>query len=160
VAALTPGSAFPRLELSDARGHAAASPAGEALYGIFKTTCPTCELAWPFLDRIGRLAEGGALAVVAVSQDRIRETADWNRRLGVQLRTLFDDESWTASEALGIESVPTFLRVGQDGRLLEAVVGFQKQKMQDFAAEAASLAGKAPAQLFQPGENVPAFKAG
>lgn len=160
MTALTPGSAFPRLELSDARGHAAAGPAGETLYGVFKTTCPTCELAWPFLERIGRLAEGGALAVVAVSQDEIGETAAWNRRLGVRLLTLFDDEPWPASEALGIENVPTFLRVGKDGRLLEAVVGFQKQKMQDFAAEAASLAGKAPAQLFQPGENVPAFKPG
>ena len=160
MAALTPGSVFPRFELTDERGHAATRPAGEVLYGIFKTTCPTCELAWPFFDRIGRLAEGGALSVVAVSQDDLGDTAEWNRRLGVKLRTLLDDEPWPASEALGIETVPTFLRVGKDGRVLETVVGFQKQKMQDFAAEAASLAGKTPAPLFQPGENVPALKAG
>jgi hypothetical protein len=160
VTALAPGSVFPRLELSDARGHPAARPAGEALYGIFKTTCPTCEFTWPFFDRIGRLAQGGALSVVAVSQNDIGDTADWNRRLGVQLFTLFDDEPWPASEALGIEVVPTFLRVGKDGRIRDVVVGFQKQKMQDFAAEAAALAGQGPAELFKPGEDVPAFKAG
>ena len=160
MAVLTPGSAFPRLELSDTRGHKALRPAGEALYAVFKTTCPTCELAWPFLDRINRLAEGGDLAVVAVSQDGVGLTEDWNRKLGVQVRTLFDDEPWPASEALGIENVPTFLRVGKDGKLREVVVGFQKQKMEEFAAEAASLAGKAPATLFQPGDDVPALKAG
>jgi thiol-disulfide isomerase/thioredoxin len=160
VAALTSGSTLPRLELSDGRGNAAGRPAGEILYGFFKTTCPTCEFAWPFLDRIGRIAEGGALTVVAVSQDDIRETASWNHRLGIKLLTFFDDEPWAASEALGIESVPTFLRVGKDGRIRDVVAGFQKQKMHDFAAEAAALAGKAAAPFFQPGENVPALKAG
>ena len=144
----------------DGRGIAAAAQSGEILYGIFKTTCPTCEFAWPYFDRIGRLAQGGALSVVAVSQDGIADTAEWNRRLGVGLTTLFDEKPWPASEVLSIDTVPTFLRVDKDGRLLETVAGFQKQKMQDFAAEAAALAGKAPALLFQPGENVPALKAG
>jgi thiol-disulfide isomerase/thioredoxin len=151
---------LPELFLTDGRGGAAPPPAGEALYGFFKTACPTCELAWPFFERIGRLARGGRLAVVAVSQDEPRETTAFNERLGVRLPTLFDSEPWRASEALGLENVPTFLRVGADGKLRDALVGFQKQKMQDFAAEAASLAGRPATQLFRPGENVPAIKPG
>lgn len=160
MVSLNPGSAFPNLGLTDGRGNAAAARSGETLYGIFKTTCPTCELAWPFFDRIGRMAQGGGLTVVAISQDDVAATAAWNRRLGVGLATLFDEKPWPASELLRIDTVPTFLRVGQDGRLLETLEGFQKQKMQDFAAEAAALAGNAPAPFFQPGENVPALKAG
>ena len=140
---------------------AAIAPAGETLYAIFKTTCPTCELAWPFLDRIGRLAEGGALPVVAISQDGAGETtalrtgaSAWNSS------TLFDEEPWPASEALRVENVPTFLRVGKDGGSASVIIGFRRQKMQDLAAEAASLAGRATPQLFQPGENVPALKPG
>lgn len=160
VTSLSPGSNWPQFLLTDSRGRTAALPAGETLYGFFKTTCPTCELAWPFFERIGELSEGGRLTVVAVSQDEAAETAAWNQRLGLRIPTLFDLDPWRASEALNLENVPTFFRVSADGKLRKAVVGFQRQKMQEFAAEAAKLSGKAPAQLFRPGENVPAIKAG
>ena len=160
MAALSPGNALPALSLTDGRGGAAVLPAGEALYGFFKTTCPTSELAWPFFDRIGQLAAGGKLAVVAVSQDEPAETASFNQSLVVTLPTLFDPEPWRASDALGLTSVPTFLRVAADGTLREAVVGFQRQKMQDFGAEAARLAGLPRADLYRPGEAPPAIKPG
>lgn len=160
MAALSPGNALPALSLTDGRGGAAVPPAGEALLGFFKTTCPTCELAWPFFDRIGRLAAGGKLAVLAVSQDDPASTARFNERLGVSLPTLFDLEPWRASSALGLEIVPTFLRVAAGGTLRDAVVGFQRQKIEDFGAEAARLAGRSDAEIFHPGETVPAVKPG
>jgi len=160
VAALSPGSALPALSLTDALGGAAAPPAGETLYGFFKTTCPTCELAWPFFDRIGRAARGGRLSVIAVSQDEPAPTDDFNRRLGVALPTLFDAPPWRGSAALGLDTVPTFLRVGADGRVLGTLIGFQKEKMQDLAREAAALAGKAAPEIFRPGDAVPSIKPG
>lgn len=160
MAALSPGSRLPELSLSDGRGGAVPLARREGLYGFFKTTCPTCELAWPFFDRIGRVAAGGPLGVVAVSQDGPEETKAFNERLGVALPTLFDPEPWRGSEALGLETVPTFLRVGADGRLHSVAVGFQKQRMQDFGAEAASLAGRPAAEIFRPSDIVPAMKPG
>jgi peroxiredoxin len=160
VAALSPGSALPELSFSDGRGGAVPLARGEALYGFFKTTCPTCELAWPFFERIGRLAAGGTLSVVAVSQDGPEETRAFNERLGVALPTLYDPEPWRGSEALGLEIVPTFVRVGADGTLRGVVVGFEKQKMQDFGAEAASLAGRPPAEVFRSSDKVPAMRPG
>jgi peroxiredoxin len=160
VAALSPGSVLPEISLSDGRGGAVPLARREALYGFFKTTCPTCELAWPFFDRVGRLAAGGSLEVVAVSQDGPAETKAFNERLGVALPTLFDPDPWRGSEALGLEIVPTFLRVGADGKLRDAVVGFQKQKMRDFGAQAASLAGRPASELFRPSDGVPVMKPG
>ena len=160
MAVLTPGSSLPLLSLVDAGGGATAPVAGEALYGFFKTTCPTCQLAWPFFDRIGQRASGGKLSVFAVSQDDPGQTRAFNEQLGVGLPTLFDPEPWPVSEALGIESVPTFLRVAADGKLRETVVGFDRQKLQELAAEAASLSGRPAGGLYQPGEIVPAFKPG
>src|SRR5262249_61911252 len=61
-----PGDPFPSIALRDETGRESAPPSGETLYSFFKTTCPTCALAWPFLDRIRRRAEGGALSVLAV----------------------------------------------------------------------------------------------
>ena len=141
-------------------GRKAAAPAGPALYGFFKTTCPTCEFAWPFLDRIRRRAEGGPLSVVAVSQDEPEDAARFAEELKTAIPTFFDPEPWRASEALGLDNVPTFFFVDAGGRIRETVVGFQRDKMDELAGLASKLAGRPASALFSPGENVPAIKPG
>jgi peroxiredoxin len=157
---LDPGTPFPTIALQDESGEAAAIPTGEVLYGFFKTTCPTCELAWPYLDRIGKLAEGGGLSVLAVSQDDPEATARFYEDLGVAVPTLYDREPWDASEAVQLENVPTFFLVGRDGIIRDAATGFQRHKMEEFAALAADRAGRHTTALFLPGDDVPAMKPG
>lgn len=158
--ALEPGAQFPPVALRDERGGPFPLPAGETLYAIFKTTCPVCELTWPYLERIRRFAEGGGLRIVAVSQDAPRPTHDFCRRLATKLETAYDPDPWPASDALGLETVPTLLRVGPDGVIAETVVGFDRARLEGLARRAAELAGRAPAPLFQATEKVPAFKPG
>ena len=100
------------------------------------------------------------MSVLAVSQDGPEETARFERALEIRISTLYDPEPWRASEAVGLESVPTFLLVGADGRVRETVVGFQRDKMAELAGLASTLAGRPAAALFSPGENVPAMKPG
>ena len=157
---LDPGTPFPTIALRDERGRAAAIPQGEVLYAFFKTTCPTCELAWPYLDRIGKLAKAGSLSVVAVSQDDPEATARFYEDLGVAVPTLYDREPWGASEAVQLENVPTFFVVGPDGVVRDASTGFQRHKMEEFASLAADRAGRRPAALFLPGDDVPVMKPG
>ena len=154
------GDPLPKLELADARGRPASLPSGEVVYAFFKTTCPTCELAWPFLDRVRRAAEGSPLSVVAVSQDAPEEARQFAARTGTAIPTLFDPPPWKGSQAVGLESVPTFLLVAPDGRVRETSVGFQKSIMVSLAARAAQLAGRPPAPLFRPGESVPEMRPG
>ncbi len=156
---LGPGNHLPAITLRDEKGKPAALPQGETLYGFFKTTCPTSELAWPYLDRVRRIGEGG-LSVVAVSQDDPVETAGFSSRLDLAIPTLYDAEPWPASEALGLTVVPTFLLVGGDHVILDSAEGFARSKMEEFAARAAGLAGRTGVSLFEPGENVPAIKPG
>jgi len=160
VAALQPGDPFPRITLHDAAGAPAKSPAGEVLWAFFKTSCPTCQLTWPYLDRLNRLAAGNGLSVVAVSQNDPQKTAAFNREYSVQVPTVYDPAPWKASDALGIENVPTLFLVGGDGRILETVVGFDRRKLEELAERAAAGSGSAGASLFRPGESVPAFKPG
>jgi len=135
-------------------------PKGTALYGFFKTTCPTCELAWPYLDRVRRFGEGGALSVFGVSQDDPEATESFSRRLGLSMPTLYDPDPWPASESLGITAVPTFLVVGPDGKIQDETTGFQRRKMEEWAELAARLAGRPAPELFSPNEKVPAIKPG
>ena len=52
---LEPGISFPPVALLDAEGRPAPRPKGETVYAFFKTTCPTCDLTWPFLERVRAL---------------------------------------------------------------------------------------------------------
>jgi peroxiredoxin len=151
---------FPSIALRDERGRVAAVPSGEVLYAFFKITCPTSELAWPYLDRVRKIGEGGGLSVVAVSQDDPEATARFYEDLGVAIPTLYDPEPWKASEAVGLTNVPAFFVVAGDGVIRDASVGFQRHKMEEFADLAADRAGRRAAALFLTGENVPALKPG
>ena len=151
---------FPSIALRDEKGQAAVVPRGETLYAFFKTTCPTSELAWPYLDRVRKIGEGGILSILAVSQDDPETTARFYGDLGVAIPTLYDREPWTASEAVGLTAVPAFFVVGRDGNLRDVVIGFQRHKMEEFAALAADRAGGKRTALYLPGEKVPAIKPG
>jgi len=157
VSALAPGTRLPRLPLTDENGSPFPVPPGEALYAVFKTTCPTCVLTWPFLER---LRSGGGLPIVAVSQDDPASTRAFAEKLATRLDTAFDGEPWPASRALGVETVPTLFRVGRDGAVAETVVGFDRARMEGLARRAAELAGRPPMPLFRPGDNVPPIKPG
>jgi len=159
VAALEPGAPFPPLALSDARGKQLAPADGETIYAVFKTTCPVCELTWPFLERIRQRAEG-AFRILAVSQDDSGETAAFHKRLGVRLATAFDPEPWAASDALGVTTVPTLFRVGPTGMVEETIVGFDRALMEGLSRRAATLSGQPATPLFRADEHVPAIKPG
>jgi peroxiredoxin len=160
VAALDPGTPFPSIALRDETGAPVSPPAGETLYVVFKTTCPTCEVSWPYLDRIRRIADGKGMAVVAVSQDDAAKSRSFAERLGTRLDTVYDPKPWPASDALGVTNVPTLFRVEADGRIAETVVGFDREKFRAFARRAAALAGKPPVELFLPDDRAPAIKPG
>jgi peroxiredoxin len=157
---LQPGSSFPNIPLQDQAGRRASLPGGTVLYGFFKTSCPTCELAWPYLDRVRQAGEGSDFSVWGVSQDDPEATENFSRRLGLSMPTLYDPNPWPASNRLGLTTVPTFLVVGPDGRIQDETTGFQRRKMEEWAELAARLAGRPAPKLFGPDEKVPAIKPG
>jgi thiol-disulfide isomerase/thioredoxin len=160
VAALEPGTPFPSIPLTDAKGASFAPTPGNTLYVVFKTTCPTCELTWPYLERLRQTTEPSGLRIVAVSQDDPRKTSAYNARLGSRVETAFDREPWPASDRLGVTNVPTFFRVNPDGSIAETVVGFARDRMEGFARSAAEAAGKPYTKLFRAGDSAPASKPG
>lgn len=114
----------------------------------------------PYLERIRTIGAGGSLHVLGVSQDDPAATEELCSRAGFGADSLFDPRPWRASETLGLEGIPTFFLVADDGRIRERVTGFEKAKMEAFAARAAELAGRDGRPLFSPGESVPAIRPG
>jgi peroxiredoxin len=125
---------------------------GPAVIAFFKTTCPVCQLTFPFLARIHR---PGTLAVYAVSQDDVRDTKEFNREFGVALPTLLDSErsGYQASNAFGISTVPTAFLIERDGRISRVMEGWNKREIE-------SLGRLAGVEAFRQGDNVPEWKAG
>jgi peroxiredoxin len=160
VAFPAPGTPLPPIALRDEKGQAAPPLRGDTLYAFFKTTCPTCSLAWPYLDRIRQLGEAGRLAVIGVSQDDLQTTRRFLERLGVSIPTLYDPEPWSESERLGLTTVPTFLLVGADGIVRDTATGFQRHKMEEFAKAASARTGQPTPALFTPADDAPALKPG
>ena len=67
---------------------------------FFKTTCPVCQLTFPFLERLHR---GGAARQFGISQDDAETTREFNQEFGVTLPMLFDtaESDYPASNAYG-----------------------------------------------------------
>src|SRR5260370_4766025 len=125
---------------------------GPVLLAFFKSSCPVCQLALPYLER---LAGSSSLQVVAISQDDDAATRGFRQRFGITFPALLDQskEGYPASNAYGITSVPSLFLVEKTGEIANSSTGFCKR---DFE----SLGHRAGGQTFRPEDNVPEWKAG
>jgi peroxiredoxin len=125
---------------------------GPALFAFFKISCPVCQLALPYLERLGG---SSSLQIVAISQDDEAATSGFRQRFGITLPTLLDQskEGYPASNAYGLTSVPSLFLVEKTGEIAFSSPGFSKR---DFE----SIGQRAGIPPFRPEENVPEWKAG
>jgi peroxiredoxin len=153
---LNPGSRAPDFSLPRLDGGTTALQEilanGPALIAFFKTTCPVCQLTFPFLDR---LHKAGTLPVYGISQDDAEDTREFNRQFGIAFPMLLDTErsGYPVSDAYGISSVPTAFLIERDGRISRVMEGWSKRDIE-------SLGGLAGIEVFRQGDNVPEWKAG
>jgi peroxiredoxin len=126
--------------------------AGPALLAFFKISCPVCQLAFPFLERLHR---PGTLPVYGVSQNNAHDTREFAKRYGVTFPMLLDLESsgFPVSNAYGLTNVPTLYLIEPDGSIAQTIHGWNKQKM-------AALGATSGVSVFRPEDNVPEWKAG
>jgi peroxiredoxin len=155
-ALLDPGSRAPGFRLVRLEGGEATlaelTAQGRLLLVFFKVTCPVCQLAMPFLER---LYASGALSMCGISQNDAADTREFNTYFGVTFATLLDTEEtdFPASNAYGISSVPSMFLVEPDGTVSRVIEGWSKMDMEALGAGAGMT-------LFRPEDSVPVWKAG
>lgn len=127
---------------------------------FFKISCPVCQYAFPFYERLATAVKEHGLKVVGVSQDNERNTSDFAKEFEVTFPIALDSpDRYPVSNAYGLTNVPTLFVVGQDGAIERSVVGWSKKDAEDIYAETRN--GQAPGQvIFSPNENVADFRAG
>src|SRR5580765_3637589 len=122
MAALDPGTAAPdftlptmdgkQFSLSEALTH------GPVVLAFFKISCPTCQYAFPFLERIYKAYGKKNVTIVGISQNEKKDTALFIREFGVTFPVLLDEtHSYPVSNAYGLTNVPTVFWIGQDGEI-------------------------------------------
>ena len=156
---LAAGTQAPDFRLRDLDGRLRTRPeiAGgkPVLLAFFKVSCPVCQYAFPFLERIYRGRTRQDIAMYAISQDDAESTREFDGEFGITLPTLLDteEEGYPASNAYGLSHVPSLFLVEPDGRVSLAITGFDKNGMEELGRRL----GKEP---FEPGERVPEWKPG
>ncbi len=138
----------------------AALQQGPVVAAFFKVSCPTCQYAFPYLERIHKAHGDKKITVVGISQNDERDTAAFLKEYGITFRTLLDDPNgYAVSNAYGLTNVPSLFLIGQDGRIEITSVGWVKQEVEDINRKLAA-AQQTPPLIFQPGEDVRDFRAG
>lgn len=135
---------------------------GPVVIAFFKISCPVCQLAFPYVERIYQAhSKRGRVTIVGVSQDNAKDTTTFNRTYGISFPTLLDDPGkYPASNAYKITNVPSIFLVSPEGEVEMSIVGWDKQEMEQLARMLAEVTGDAPMPVVQAGEKVPDYKPG
>jgi len=171
MAALTVGTKSPDFTLKTTDGKEF-SLSGELAHGpimlaFFKVSCPTCQYAFPFLERLhkayGVVSGTPTLPVrlVGVSQNNHRDTAAFTKQFGVTFPVLLDElDSYPVSNAYGLTNVPTLFWIAGDGEIEVSSVGWVKKDFEEINRKMAEHGETPLATVFQRGEDVRDFRAG
>lgn len=125
---------------------------GPVVIAFYKASCPTCQLALPFLER---LRAGGA-RVYCVAQDDAATARAFNAEFDMRaMPTLLDPagDGYPASNAFGINFVPSIFLVGPGGAILWDSAGFLRAGLE-------RLGERLGIAVFHDGDIVPAAKGG
>jgi peroxiredoxin len=162
--ALIAGKAAPQVLLSDMRGKQFslrdALQHGPVVLAFFKVTCPVCQYAMPFLERIHR-AHSGKAQVIGVSQHPRKETQLFLREYGITMPVLLDDpEHYPASNAFHLTNVPTVFLVAPGGKIEVSSVGWDRKEVERINRRVAEESSLPVPALFHRGETIVDSKPG
>jgi len=134
---------------------------GPVMLAFFKASCPTCQYAFPFLERLEKAYGHKSVQIVGVSQNDPKQTAAFTKEFGVTFPVLLDDsERYPVSNAYGLTNVPTVFWIGQDAEIEVSSVGWVRADFEEIGRKMAEAGKTVPAVVFKPGEDVRDFRAG
>jgi peroxiredoxin len=163
--ALTAGIKAPEISLPTLQGGsfslASALESGPVVLAFFKVSCPVCQMAFPFFERLHQAYRGKNVRVIGISQDSGHDTAAFAKQFGITFQLALDDKkTYPASNAYGLTNVPTLFLVGPDGKIEVSSVGWSRDELEDVSRRLAAASAVNVPTIVRPEDNVPAFKPG
>jgi len=165
MAALSAGSNAPDFTLSTLEGKplalADSLKRGPAVLAFFKVSCPVCQYAFPFLERLYQGYRNNQIAVIGVSQNSKRDTVAFRKQYGITFPIVLDDPSnYRVSNAYGLTNVPSIFLLFPSGAIEVSSVGWSRAEIAEMNTKLAGAISTLPAPVFQPGQEVAEWKPG
>ena len=134
---------------------------GPVVLVFFKVSCPTCQYALPFYERLYKAYKNQHVTMMGVSQNDAKDTAAFAIEFGTTFPMLLDDtQKYPVSNAYGLTNVPTTFWIARDGEIEVTSVGWSKPDFEQINRKMAEAASTPVTMPFRPGEDVRDFRAG
>ena len=134
---------------------------GPVLLAFFKVSCPVCQYAFPFFERIFQANRGQIDRAGRFSGQR-QEHADILHEFGVTFPIAIDDGSngYAVSNAYGLTNVPTLFLITPSGEIEVSSVGWSKRDVEAINQRLADYRHQPPSPIWRAGESVQEFRGG
>ena len=165
MAALTVGDSAPDFTLQTMNGSLfslqEALRKGPVVLAFFKISCPVCQFAFPYLEKLYTSYRSNTVTLVGVSQDSNKDTERFVREYGITFPVLLDDpQNYPVSNAYGLTNVPSIFWVEPGGEIQVSSVGWDLKEIERISSLMSELSSIPPAQIFAPGEKIPDYRPG
>ena len=137
----------------------AGQSSGPVLAAFFKSTCLTCMMTFPYLERLYQAYGKRGLTVWGVSQDTLDESLAFASDQGATFPILLDT-AWEASLAYEVETVPTLFLFDSRGQIIHTCASFFKDDLNEIARQVAAQTKSDPVVIAPPDDGKPRFKPG
>lgn len=165
MAALTVGDSAPDFTLQTMNGSRfslqEALRKGPVVLAFLKISCPVCQFAFPYLEKLYTSYRSNTVTLVGVSQDSKKDTERFVREYGITFPVLLDDpQNYPVSNAYGLTNVPSIFWVEPGGEIQVSSVGWDRKEIERISSLMSELSSIPPAQIFAPGEKIPDYRPG
>jgi peroxiredoxin len=135
---------------------------GPVVLAFFKISCPVCQYAFPYLERMWQVHKTEPVSFIGISQDNAPDTEAFTRNYGLTFPVALDDpRRYIVSNAYKLTNVPTVYLVDSNCEIQVSSVGWSRADMEELNLK---LSMMNPAQqqfpIFKSGEEIAQFKAG
>jgi thiol-disulfide isomerase/thioredoxin len=131
--------------------------AGPTALVFYKVTCPVCQLAAP---KVAALEDAYPGHVIGLGQDAEEDLVAFDTEHGFGAPSIADLPPYEASDAYGIEAVPTLILVGSEGVVHDVVQSWDREGYNRVAGELADLTGLPRVEPSDAQDGLPSFRPG
>lgn len=160
---IEPGAEAPTFELKSLDGPpqvlGPGNGSGPTLLAFLATDCPTCQLTFPYLDKLEKQISAKGGHVIAISQDGPKATRRFAEQVGGELPIALDAKLDVTRDYDPV-AVPTLVLVDADFKVTRTDIGFSKKALNEIGRAMAEAVGVEATVIAEEQDGAPPQKPG
>jgi peroxiredoxin len=133
---------------------------GPAVLVFFKSTCGTCDVAFPYINRLAESYPAGGWSLWSIAQDPAEAAGAYASKHGIATPVLPDADGYAVSKAYDPPATPTLYLIDSEGTVSAKSHGFSKSDLNALSSALAGLLGAEATVVAESGDGNPEMKPG